>query len=100
MKTIIKQLKEVDYLLSVYRENTAGLSGFQSKLRELIFEAEQLQGDSFIPRIFEGNIERNQHQIWVEQPDGRFVSNIVENALSLEQILYDVKYHYLKEIKN
>jgi hypothetical protein len=66
----------------------------------LIFEAEQLQVDSFTPRIFEGNIKRNQHQIWVEQPDGRFVSNIVQKALSLEQILHDVKYGYLKEIKN
>jgi len=40
---IIKQLKEVDKRLSTTRKEIAGLSGFQSKLRELIFEAEQLK---------------------------------------------------------
>ena len=41
METIIKQLKEVDKRLSTTRKEIAGLSGFQSKLRELIFEAER-----------------------------------------------------------
>lgn len=43
MIVIIKQLKEVDKRLSTTRKEIAGLSGFQSKLRELVFEAEQLK---------------------------------------------------------
>lgn len=43
MITIIKHLKEVDKRLSTTRKEIAGLSAFQSKLRELIFEAEQLK---------------------------------------------------------
>ncbi len=43
MIAIIKQLKEVDKRLSTTRKEIAGLSGLQSKLRELIFEAEQLK---------------------------------------------------------
>lgn len=43
MKHIIEQLKMIDSRLSSVRKGTSGLSGFQSKLRELIFEAEQLK---------------------------------------------------------
>jgi len=43
MITIIKHLKEVDKRLTTTRKEIAGLSAFQSKLRELIFEAEQLK---------------------------------------------------------
>lgn len=38
MEEIIKQLKEVDRILTTTRKDVAGLSGFQSKLRELIHE--------------------------------------------------------------
>jgi hypothetical protein len=43
MKEVLKKLKEVKIELSFLRKDTAGLSGFQSKLRELIFEVEQLK---------------------------------------------------------
>lgn len=43
MIAIIKHLKEAERELSIARNHTAGLSGFQSKLRELVFEAEQLK---------------------------------------------------------
>jgi hypothetical protein len=43
MKTVIKYLKIANNVLDIVRKDTAGLSGFQSKLRELIFEAEQLK---------------------------------------------------------
>ena len=40
---IIKQLKAVDKRLSTTRKEMAGLSSIQAKLRELIFEIEQLK---------------------------------------------------------
>lgn len=43
MIAIIKHLKKADKELSIVRNHTAGLSGFESKLRELIIEAEQLK---------------------------------------------------------
>ena len=43
MIAVIKNLKRADKELSIQRNHTAGLSGFESKLRELIFEAEQLK---------------------------------------------------------
>lgn len=43
MEEILKKLWEAEIELSFLRKDTAGLSGFQSKLRELIFEAEQLK---------------------------------------------------------
>lgn len=43
MKEVLKKLWEAEIELSFIRKDTAGLSGFQSKLRELIFEAEQLK---------------------------------------------------------
>lgn len=44
MEEIIKQLKEVDRILTTTRKDVAGLSGFQSKLRELIHEGLILKG--------------------------------------------------------
>ncbi len=43
MIAVIKNLKRADKELSIQRNHIAGLSGFQSKLRELIFEVEQLK---------------------------------------------------------
>lgn len=43
MIAVIKNLKRADKELSIQRNHIAGLSGFQSKLRELILEAEQLK---------------------------------------------------------
>jgi hypothetical protein len=43
MKEVLRKLWDVEIELCLLRKDIAGLSGFQSKLRELIFEAEQLK---------------------------------------------------------
>jgi len=52
MIAVIKNPKKADKELSIARKNIAGLSGFQSKLRELIFEAEQLKSVFIILNYF------------------------------------------------
>jgi len=66
----------------------------------MLNKAEQLKDNSFTPRIFEGNIERNKHQTWVESGQNLFFCKYLEFPPTELQILHDVKHGYLKEIKS